>query len=68
MFFLDTVLSQFCISFVRPHLDYEVIIYDQNNNEKIYQTNESMQYNAALAITDPIKGISRTKRTRPRIS
>ena len=38
MFFLDTVLSQFYISFIRPHLDYEIITYDQHNNEKFSKT------------------------------
>ena len=56
------------ILFVRLHLDYEVIIYDKPNNDKICQNIESMHYNAGLAITDPIKGTSWTKRTRSRIS
>ena len=38
MFFLDTVLSQFYASFIRPHLDYEIITYDQHNNEKFSKT------------------------------
>lgn len=61
-------LATIYISFVQLHLDYEVIIYDKPNNDKICQNIESMHYNAALAITDPIKGTSRTKRTRSGIS
>ena len=46
-------------SFVRPHLDYGNLIYDQPNNESFYQEIESLQYNASLAITGAIKGTSR---------
>ena len=45
--------------FVRPHLDYGNLIYDQPNNESFYQEIESLQYNASLAITGAIKGTSR---------
>ena len=38
-------------SFVRPHLDYGDIIYDQPNKESLNQKIERIQYNAALAIT-----------------
>ena len=38
-------------SFVRPHLDYGEIIYDQPNNESFCNKLETVQYNAALAIT-----------------
>ena len=44
-------------SFVRPHLDYSNIIYDQPNNESFTQKIEKIQYNAALAITGAIKGV-----------
>ena len=43
-------------SFVRPHLDYSDIIYDQPNKESLNQKIERIQYNAALAITGAIKG------------
>ena len=33
-------------SFVRPHLDYGDLIYDQTNNESFCQQIESFQYNA----------------------
>ena len=48
-------------SFVRPHLDYGDIIYDQPNNESFSQKLESYQYNAALAIIGAIGGTSQTK-------
>ena len=48
-------------SFVRPHLDYGDIIYDQPNNENFLQKIERIQYKAALAITDAIKGTSQNK-------
>ena len=47
--------------FVRPHLDYGDVIYDQPNNESFCQQIESVQYNASLAITGAIKGTSRLK-------
>ena len=48
-------------SFVRPHLDYGDIIYDQPKNESFCQKLESHQYNAALAITRAVRGTSQTK-------
>ena len=48
-------------SFVRPHLDYGDMIYDQPNNESFCQQIESVQYNASLAITGAITGTSRLK-------
>ena len=48
-------------SFVRPHLDYGDLIYDQPNNESFCQQIESVQYNASLAITGAIKGTFRLK-------
>ena len=48
-------------SFVRPHLDYGDIIYDQPKNESFNQKTEGIQYNAALAITGAIKGTSQRK-------
>ena len=45
-------------SFVRPHFDYDDIIYDKPNNESMCQTIESIQYKAAFAITGAIKGTS----------
>ena len=48
-------------SFIRPHLDYGDIIYDQPNNESFCNLIEKVQYNAALAITGAIKGTSQLK-------
>ena len=48
-------------SFVRPHLDYGDVIYDQYYNNSFHQKLESIQYNAALAITGAIRGSSREK-------
>ena len=45
--------------FVRPHLDYGDIIYDNSSNTTFSQMVESVQYNAALAITGSIRGTSR---------
>ena len=39
------------ISFVRLHLDYGDVIYDQTSNATFSSKVESMQFNAALAIT-----------------
>lgn len=48
-------------SFVRPHLDYGDIIYDRPHNDAFCTMIESVQYNAALAITRAIKGTSRER-------
>ena len=48
-------------SFMRPHLDYEDVVYDQPHNETFCSKLESVQYNAALAITGAIRGTSQTK-------
>ena len=47
--------------FVRSHLDYGDIIYDQAFNNSFRQNIESLQYNAALTITVAIRGTSREK-------
>ena len=48
-------------SFIRPHLDYGDIIYDQAYNASFHQKLDSIQYNAALAITGAIRGTSKEK-------
>ena len=48
-------------SFVRPHLDYGDVIYDQPNNTSLSDKIESVQYNAVLAITGAIRGTSKEK-------
>ena len=46
-------------SFLRPHLDYGDVIYDCVFNESSQNKLQSVQYNAALAITGAIRGYSR---------
>ena len=48
-------------SFARPHLDYGDIIYDNPGNMTFADRLESVQYNAALAITGCIRGTSQEK-------
>ena len=48
-------------TFLRPHLGYCDVIYDKSHNEQFTDTLESIQYNAALAITGAIKGTSKEK-------
>ena len=47
--------------FVRIHLDNGHIIYDQAVYNFFHQKIESIQYNAALAITGAIRGTSKEK-------
>ena len=54
-------LITFYIAFVRPHLDYGDIVYDQAHKASFHQKLESLQYNACLAITGAIRGSSREK-------
>ena len=37
--------------FIRPHLDYSDVIYEQHYNNSFHQKLESIQNNAALALT-----------------
>ena len=48
-------------SFIRPHLDYGDVIYDQPHNESLTNRIESVQYKAVLAMTGTIQGSSREK-------
>ena len=48
-------------SFIRPHLDYGDVIYDQSENESFSSKIESVQCNASLAMTGAIRGTSREK-------
>ena len=48
-------------SFVQPHLHYGDILYDQPISKSLCQKIETIQYNAALAITGAIKGASQIK-------
>ena len=58
-FLLRGPLLTICKSFIRPHLDYGDVIYDQHYNNSFHQKLESVQYNAALAITGAIRGSSK---------
>ena len=53
--------SLICKSFIRPHLDYGDIVYDRAFNESFHKNLESIQYNAAIAITGAIRGTSSEK-------
>ena len=46
-------------SFVRPHLDYGDIIYDQAYKASFHSKLESIQYNATLAITGLIEKLQK---------
>ena len=48
-------------SFIRPHLDYGDIVYDNPNNENFYNKLEKVQYGAFLAMIGVIKGTSRER-------
>ena len=56
----DSLVTIYKASF-RPHLDYGDIIYDNPGNASFTRKLESIQYNAALAITGCIRGTSREK-------
>ena len=45
--------------FIRPHLDYEDILYDHTYNNSFHEKHEPIQYNAALATTGTIRASSR---------
>ena len=48
-------------SFVRPHLDYGDIIYDETYNAPFHQKLELCQYNTCPAITKTIRSTSADK-------
>ena len=56
-----TTLITIYKAFVRPHLDYGDILYDQAFNSSFRDRLESVQYNACLAITGAIRGTSKEK-------
>ena len=43
-------------AFVKPHLDYENLIYDEAYNETFHQSLESIQDNACLSLSAAIRG------------
>ena len=48
-------------AFVRPHLDYGDVLFDQAFNASFHEKLESIQYNACLALTVTIRGTSKEK-------
>ena len=48
-------------SFIRPHLDYGDVIYDQAYTASFHRKIESVQYKSALAITSAIRWTSKEK-------
>ena len=48
-------------SFIRSHLDYGDIVFDQAFNKSFHDNLESIQYNASLAITGARRGTSKEK-------
>ena len=55
------VLITMSKAFVRPHLDYGGINYDEAYNKTFHQKSESIQYNACLALSGDIRGSSTEK-------
>ena len=58
MFSFKSAVSK---SFMRPHLDYGDVIYDQPSNATFSGKNESVQCDAVLAITEAFRGLSRER-------
>ena len=56
-----TTLITIYKAFVRPHLDYGDILYDQAFNSSFHDRLESVQYNTCLALTEAIRGTSKEK-------
>ena len=54
-------LITICKAFVRPHLDYGDVFFDQAFNASSHEKLESIQYNACLALTRTIRGTSKEK-------
>ena len=49
----DALITMYKV-FIRPHLDYSHILYDQAYNIFFHQKLEAIQHNACLAITGAI--------------
>ena len=48
-------------AFIGPHLNYGDVVFDQAFNNFFHQRLDSIQYNAALAITGAIRKTSKEK-------
>ena len=49
-------------AFLRSHIDYGHVIYDQYSNQSFFEKLESVQYKAVLAIIGAIQAIPREKK------
>ena len=63
---LQSILSQTSLLtiyklFLRPHLDYGDVVYDQPSNDAFSNKLETVQYNLALAVRGAVKGTSPEK-------
>ena len=56
-----STLVTICKCFIKTHLNYGDIIHDQAFNNSFHQKIESLQYNAALAVTGTVRGTPREK-------
>ena len=56
-----TTLITIYKAFIRPHLDYGDVLYDQAFNNSFKEKLESVQYNVFLALTGAISGASKEK-------
>ena len=54
-----TTLVTIYKAFIRPHLDYGDVLYDQAFNNSFKEKLESFQYNACLALTGAIRGMAK---------
>ena len=48
-------------AFIRPHLEFGDVLYDQAFNNSLKEKLESFQYNTCLALTGAIRGTSKEK-------
>ena len=61
VYFTSNIFTDYLQAFIRPHLDYGDVVYDQPSNDAFSNKLETVQYNAVLAITGAIKDTSREK-------
>ena len=48
-------------AFIRPHLEFGDVLYDQAFNNSLKEKLESFQYNTCLVLTGAIRGTSKEK-------
>ena len=61
LFLARSYLLARCTSFLRPHLNYGGAVYDQPNNSHLSDNIQTVQYNAALAVTGAVGETSNEK-------